>query len=386
MTVQANNPINTVVKTAKRLYYLDHLKVALTVLVIAHHASQAYALLSGSWPISNPTKSLILDPFQAVNAAFFMGLFFLISGYFVPGAYDRKGAAAFLKTRVIRLGLPALLFAVFVFGPGAYFGLPEQLSLTEFIRHLYQTGWQSLYAHLWFLLHLLVYTGGYALWRLITKRFNFQAQSDGKTSWHAVLLVFTLILILITWVVRFRYTYNQWVPFLYLIPAEMVHLPQYISMFVLGILAYRFKALDRLPTKVGMVWLGIGVVSAAWYYVDYLFGKNLMMSMPSSGVNSGSLVRSIWEALTCVGLGVGLLTLFREWINKKAGRLMSAITRAQYGVYIIHLLVVIGVQAGLAGLPLSPFVKFTLATIFGAMLSFGISHLILKIPGVKKII
>ena len=30
--------------------------------------------------------------FCAVNQAYFMGLFLLISAYFVPGSYDRKGA------------------------------------------------------------------------------------------------------------------------------------------------------------------------------------------------------------------------------------------------------------------------------------------------------
>ena len=382
MPIQANNTINTI----KRLYYLDHLRVALTVLVIAHHASQAYAPLSGAWPISNSTKSAILDPFQAVNAAFFMGLFFLISGYFVPGAYDRKGVGSFLKTRFIRLGLPALFFALFLFGPMDYFGMPERLSLGEFIRHLYQTGWQNAYVHLWFLLHLLVYSVGYALWRMITRNFNLRARSDGKIPWHTVLLAFVIIFVLITRVVRFRYDINQWGPFLYLIPAEMAHLPQYISMFVLGILAYRFKALDRLPTAVGMTWLAIGVASAAWFYVDFLGGNSYMMSLSIKGKGIGPLVWSSWEALTCVGLGVGLLTLFREWINKPAGRLMAALTRSQYGAYVIHFIVVFGVQAGLADIPLGPFVKFMIATIVAAILSFGISHLALKIPGVKKVI
>jgi glucan biosynthesis protein C len=392
MTMQANNPIQSAVKAVQRLHYLDHLRVALTMLVIAHHASQAYAPLSGSWPISNPTKSALLDPFQAVNAAFFMGLFFLISGYFVPGAYDRKsvgdrkGAGAFLKTRLIRLGLPALFFALFLFGPMEYFGMPERLSLGKFIKHLYQGGWNNLYIHLWFLLHLLVYSVGYAIWRAISKRFSIQTRSDAKIPWHAVLLVFTIALVLITWVVRFRYTINQWVPFLYLVPAEMFHLVQYISMFILGILAYRFKALDRLPTKVGMIWLAIGVTSASWFYIDFLSAKSFMMSQPINGKNLGSLVWSTWEAFTCVGLGVGLLTLFREWINKPAGQLMTAITRSQYGAYIIHFVVVFGVQAGLDGLSLAPFIKFVIATIFGAIFSFGISHLALKIPGVKKII
>lgn len=386
MIAQTIKPMQTAVKAAMRLYYLDHLKVGLTVLVIAHHASQAYAPMSGDWLISNPTKSAVLMPFATVNAAFFMGLFFLISGYFVPGAYDRKGAGPFLKSRLIRLGLPALTFAVLVFGPAIYFVMGERLSPAAFISQLYQGGWQLLYIHLWFLLHLLLYSLGYVIWRLSTKRFNVRVRTDARIPWHGVLLAFLLILTLFTWVIRFRYTINQWVPFLFLFPAEMAHLPQYTSMFVLGILAYRFNAFERLPTTVGTVWLGIGIASAAWYYADILSGESFMMTQPISGFNSGSLLWSTWEALTCVGLGVGLLIFFRKWINQKPGHFMSVVTRAQYGAYIIHILVVIGVQAGLASLTLFPFVKFGIATIVGAVLSFGISHFVLKVPGVKKVI
>jgi surface polysaccharide O-acyltransferase-like enzyme len=378
--------VNTAGEKPDRLHYLDHLRVALTVLVIAHHASQAYAPWGGAWPIDHPTPSAVLAPFQTVNAAFFMGLFFLISGYFVPGAFGRKGARAFLKTRLVRLGLPALVIGVFVMGPLQYFGLPERLSLAEYVGHLYQGGWYALYGHLWFLLHLLLYTVGYALWRLLAKRFRFRARQDLRLPWHVVLGVFVILLILTTWIVRWRYTSGQWVPLLYLVPAEMVHLPQYVGMFLLGILAYHLNALDRLPTSVGLVWLGTGVVYAAGYYVDALHLKRLIWPVAQSGANLGSLVWSTWDALVCVGLGVGLLVLFRQSINRPAGHLLSAITRAQYGAYILHLPVVLGVQIGLSGLPLPAFTAFVIATILSVILSFGIGHLAFKIPGVRKVI
>jgi hypothetical protein len=73
-------------------------------------------------------------------------------------------------------------------------------------------------------------------------------------------------------------------------------------------------------------------------------------------------------------------------INKEASRLMSAITRAQYGAYILHLPIVLGVQVGLSGAPLPAFVKFVIATIVSALLSFGIGHLLVHIPGVRKVL
>ena len=86
----------------KRLLYLDNLKVCLTVLVIFHHAGQAYGD-GGDWAYhpSNPAEFMPwIWHFFSVNAAFFMGLFFLISGYFVPTSFDKQGTRVVWHLRI----------------------------------------------------------------------------------------------------------------------------------------------------------------------------------------------------------------------------------------------------------------------------------------------
>ena len=117
--------------TGTRMAYVDILRVALTMLVVAHHAAQAYGPTGGNWPITNPTISPVLGPFFAVNAMFFMGLFFLISGYFVPRSFDRKGGGEFMKGRLIRLGIPALFFGWFIFAPMIYLAQGESMSFVN---------------------------------------------------------------------------------------------------------------------------------------------------------------------------------------------------------------------------------------------------------------
>lgn len=59
-----------------------------------------------------------------------MGAFFLLAGYFIPGSYDRKGTGPFIKDRLIRLGIPMLVF-YFVLNPLSgigYFLLGSDLS------------------------------------------------------------------------------------------------------------------------------------------------------------------------------------------------------------------------------------------------------------------
>ena len=94
-----------------RLNYLDNLKVVLTFLVIFHHAGQAYGD-GGEWGYtpSNPAEVMPwIWHFFSTNAAFFMGLYFFISGYFVPGSYDRQGFGTFVRKKILRLGVPLLL-------------------------------------------------------------------------------------------------------------------------------------------------------------------------------------------------------------------------------------------------------------------------------------
>src|ERR1051326_292015 len=141
--------VENVVKIAARparLEYLDALKVVLTILVIAHHAGQPYGPTGGRWPIFDAQRSSILGPFFSVNAAFFMGLFFLISAYSLPSSFDRQGAVMFLKDRFLRLCIPFVIIGLTI---GA-------LSNTTFDP-----------AHMWFVAHLLVYAVLYAVWRLL---------------------------------------------------------------------------------------------------------------------------------------------------------------------------------------------------------------------------
>jgi glucan biosynthesis protein C len=80
---------------------------------------------------------------------------------------------------------------------------------------------------------------------------------------------------------------------------------------------------------------------------------------------------------------VGLLVLLRDRLNRAPGKLLGALVGAAFGAYIIHLFVVIGLQAGMGAVTLGPFIKFLLVTLIAVILSFGIAHLAKKVPGLK---
>lgn len=99
-----------------RAVWIDRLLAGHILLVILYHAAITYGA-RGRWFLkATEATNIPLDLLAAVNQAFFMGLFFLISSALAPSSLDRKRAMVFLTDRVLRLGMPVLVFGV-VLGP-----------------------------------------------------------------------------------------------------------------------------------------------------------------------------------------------------------------------------------------------------------------------------
>ena len=370
--------------TPTRLDFIDNLRLFLTVLVVAHHAAQPYGPTGGDWPLFNPERAAILGPFFAVNAAVFMGLFFFISGYFLPAAGDRKGLKRLLQDRLQRLGIPVLFFAVIVFPPILYQLASPSISFLDFFVQVYVKQRQIEVAHLWFLLHLLGYTVLYALWRSVAQRRSVRSiQPPG----HRLIVAYWLSLSLITFLVRTHYPIDRWVNLFGFVPAELAHLPQYGSLFMLGIVAYRHHWLGQMPTARGMTWLRVGVGAGLLRYLYSVSRTHLALPelIAGGGFDWRSLVWSGWEALICVGLCLGLLILFRDRFNSQ-NKWLKLLSANAYGVYLIHLLVILYCQFVVADWALGPLVKLVLVMVVGTPICFVLSALLRRSPFIQLVV
>lgn len=367
--------------TFGRVVFLDVLRVLIISMVIIHHAAQAYGPTGGFWPVKDTATSDWFRPFYTVNAAVGLGLLFLLAGFLLPGSYERKGPRRFLKDRWARLGVPLVFFILVVNIPLMYFmsGRPDPVDL---IRGLYNGAWQGAYLHLWFLGHLLLYSVGYVIWAR-------RAGSRGRARMlpppgHTVIFMFAAALILVTWVVRWWFPVDDWVPLFFVLPAEPANLAQYLSLFVLGVLAFRNDWFGRIPLRVGLVWLVVGVGAAAVVYS--LQASNLWDAMTATGgPDWRSLVRVSLEALVCTGLSVGLVVTFRE-VFRTPTPFLAAMATASYAAYILHAFVVVGLQMALLQIVSPPGAKFAIVSVLGLFLSFGIGHLSRFVPGVRVLL
>lgn len=95
-----------------RTYYVDWLRAFLTVLVVLHHCVTAYQS-SYAWAGKRGDTALWLlsQLFVGANQAYFMTLFFFLSGLYVPGSFRRKGPLHFLWDRFLRLVVPCIFYS-----------------------------------------------------------------------------------------------------------------------------------------------------------------------------------------------------------------------------------------------------------------------------------
>ena len=98
-----------------------------------------------------------------------MAALFFIAGYFSAAAYDRKGFSRFVRDRLIRLGLPTLLY-MFVIGPLTQYFLSRTWGRGGFghqwLLHLTDGEWLSETGPMWFCAALLLFAIIYGLIRL----------------------------------------------------------------------------------------------------------------------------------------------------------------------------------------------------------------------------
>ena len=91
------------------------------------------------------------------------------------------------------------------------------------------------------------------------------------------------------------------------------------------------------------------------------------------------------EALLCVGVCIGLLALFKAFFNR-TGRLMKLLSENAYGVYVLHVPVVVALQYAFDPVQAGAFALFLIVSFLSILGAFLTSMLVRFIPGVKRVL
>ena len=80
------------------------------------------------------------------------------------------------------------------------------------------------------------------------------------------------------------------------------------------------------------------------------------------GLHWQSLVYALWESFLCISMCIGLIYLFRRYLNRQ-GRLAGFLAPNAYTAYIIHAQVITATALALRNVDLYPLLKFGLAAL-----------------------
>jgi glucans biosynthesis protein C len=397
--VSAESPATTEVGTKpekKRIYFVDYLRGALVSLVILHHTAITYGG-SGSFyytePATDPVASLVLSLFTNFDQAWFLGAFFLVSAYFTPGSFDRKGAKLFVKDRLIRLLIPLLVF-FFVLNPLTIYiafyhmtsaqlvqqGItpPMGLNLT-FISQSAGNG------PLWFVEMLLIFEFGYVIWRVAAARMRKNNEEGRPFPSARKVGAFILVLALSAYLWRIVVPVNvQAFGF-----PSLFDLPQYLGLFIVGLAAARSDWLMKMPDAMVKRFFRVAIVASATLLPLSLIGT-VATSLGWGGlVGDGSLssaIYAMWDSTFAVGMTMFAVSFFRKRFNSP-GRLSGFAAKNFYATYFLQATVIVTFSAViLYQLHIESLLKFAVAAVMIMPSTWGLAYLVRRIPYVDRVL
>jgi hypothetical protein len=275
-------------RSAKRLYYIDWLRVLVILSLIPFHASLTY-LRYGVVYIKEPVSDLASLPFLIIEVPlgdFFMTLMFFVSGVASYYSFKKRGAGSYIGERAQKLAMPLglgylLLCPVTAYIQALYEGFQE-----GFLKFLPQFFWYQNsrfhgYGHLWFLYYLFVFSV------ICVPLFSRWQRDDARIERIGIfflrgnrLLLPAGFIVLLEVCLRLRFNTGA-----YIIVGDWANVSVYLSLFLFG---YVYAADPRIQEKVKEYYklskiLGLLGLASKYQLADVLVRRILSGSVMGMG-------------------------------------------------------------------------------------------------------
>jgi peptidoglycan/LPS O-acetylase OafA/YrhL len=373
---------------APRDLYIDRLRSIMTALVIFHHTAITYGAIGGwFWREVEPSgtaSSVLLVLFCTTNQAYFMGLFFLLAGYFTPASLERKGYARFIGDRFLRLGVPLLAFEL-ILGPltAGMVNFAQGDGFWSAIRWIWRHK-QFINGPLWFAQALLIFSLAYCAWRAIFGSSLAASERTPQTipaqRWWLVSAV---------GVGAAALAIRQVVPVgVNVFGLQLGYFATYIFLFAVGIAAWRHDWLRQLGWKQARPWIITLLIAWPVLPVDVTILRNwrgTSSNGTSAGLSWASILYALWEPFVAWGLIAAWLLFMRRYGNAPSA-LWTWLNRRAYAVYIIHPPVLVGISLLLHGWPAPALVKFGLTGTLACVAAWLLADPLVRLPGVRQVV
>ncbi len=384
---------------------MAYLRAFITALVVAHHALLAYAglltapagpfaggaMLWRAVPVVDSAQWAPAGAIAGINDVFFMSLMFLVSGLFVSHSVTRKGKAAFLRDRMLRLGIP-FVFCAFVVVPTAYYFAYLQSGGAPGLEN-YWSAWRQIgywpTGPAWFISLLLAFDIiAAALFFAVPSwaaRLGTLAANAGEHPWRFFALV--LLASALAYVPLAEafgpggWTY--WNVFQFQ-TARPLH---YFVYFAVG------AGLGALGLHSGLLSPNGNLAKRWWLWLLTAFGAVILGTIlliaifSTKGATQQALAGAgnVTWVLSCGAICFALIAIFVRFATRRNG-VMDSLSRNAYGIYIVHYAFVAAVQYALLSQPLSGAAKSGVAVAGALALSWIAAAALRRIPLISRLV
>ena len=347
----------------RRLHHWDFSRALYLVLGIPFHAAVIYSL-SHEWSVASPDKSELLSWLADFLHGFRMPGFFLLAGLFSMMLLDRQGAWPWLRSRLVRLGLP-LLSATLLIVPFqisvqqvalAVSGTVPASQLTARIAAELSHFGEPWIAHLWFLWVLIAYCIGLAMLQALS-RGTMRARLEAFVTWVGdnrilSLAAFAAICELTARAQEITVAASPYYG------SAVINYNLYVVYFGFGALVYASRTLNDLLLRPGPVAALAGVVLVTFSQVPHtdLIDHTL------------KLMAAILGALLIVGY---ISNLAHRHFNRPSSRVRKLVD-ASFTIYLFHHPVIYVLATLFLMVDLPPVIEFAVIAISAGLISYAI--------------
>lgn len=331
---------------SNRNFVIQNMRVILTLLVVLHHVTMTYTTHSIAALVIDPSKAVYANYIVGLLDKFFMSAFFMISGMFVWNSMKRKGTIRFLLSRVVRLGVPFVIGWLILNVPAYYIsyisGIKQstdptvQLSGSGFIDFLKATFGLGVFSgHLWFLWVLLAFNIVVVIMISVVKIFwkkevNIPLLKKGLPT--------TLILLLLLFMAYYPMASvgNGWFvtiygPLVMQLNRVLLYFAFYLFGLLVGAQGIQNTFLNPEGKFVKFWWLHVTI--ALITYVIVAINTTIMFT-DFDNTTAVVIVNALY-VFVALFMTLGIYSFIACYSNKD-NRLMRALSRDAFGIYVFH--------------------------------------------------
>ncbi|MCP4023944.1 MAG: acyltransferase family protein [Desulfobacteraceae bacterium] len=384
-------------RNTDRVLFFDHIRYLMVLLVVVLHAACGYSNYMPHWAV-NDFNLKFFDILVAILDIFLMPVLFFIAGYFALPSLEAKGVIKFIKTKLIRLGIP-LIFGLLLFNPIEHIVFYYSRSYSSFslwdrfvfnLKNAFspQTGkiiskLEFSHSYFWFISLLLFFFIVFACCYWLKSRiFNGQSvfEQEKVTPGKSILWVLSgaalATTILTFFIVAFFYDgviTRSWLIIENVLQFQPIRISLYVFCFGTGIYAYGKKWFNQTSIPGNYI----------FWVVFSLILLELFRVIETKMISTGIALADVFIILFVRHFLVFSILLTLISLSKRFWNKTSAINRLfaknSYNTYLFHMVFVILLQLALfKWINGFIFLKFAIVSVGSIGLSVLVSNYLIR--------